>query len=214
MRVGVLGGTFDPPHIGHATVAAAVVRAVDLDRLLWVPVAIPPHRRGRTPTAGEVRRRMVRAAIGDDPRFALCDLELERGGVSYTVDTLRRLTADHPEWSLSLILGADLVDGFPLWKEPEAIVRLAEIVVTSRPGCRLPSPRSMEVQGGRHAVQTVRVTPVEVSSSLVRDRVRRRMAVSDMVTPAVLTIIEGEGLYTGPDPGPERGSDQEIREKQ
>ena len=200
LRVGVFGGTFDPPHIGHAIVATEVLEAAGLDRVLWVPVSIPPHKAHRMVSAGGMRRRLVDAAIQEDPRFELCDLELERGGVSYTVDTLRKLKADHPDWSLSLIVGADLFGGFASWKEPEAIAELAEIIVISRPGVDVPG----EGDGGL-SFRTVPVTPVEVSSSRVRSRVGRNLAVRDMVAPTVLTIIEGEGLYRESAPGPQQG---------
>ncbi len=193
-RVGVFGGTFDPPHIGHAVVAREVVDAVGLDRLLWVPARIPPHKRGRAVTAAAVRRRMVEAAVGDDARFVLCDLELKREGISYTVDTLRSLRASHPAWSLFLILGPDLVAGFASWKEPEVIGRLAELVAVSRAG--MPVPPAAEAVGAC----IVSVTPVDISSSRIRSRVIRGEAVSDMVVPGVLSIIEGERLYrTGPE---------------
>lgn len=206
-RVGVFGGTFDPPHVGHIAVAREVVEAVQLDRLLWVPAAVPPHKAGRRITRGRLRRRLVAAAIEDDPGFALCDLELKRGGKSYTVDTLREIRALHPGWSLSLVMGTDLFAGFRRWKEPEVILELAELVLIRRPGADPPG------EAGRMGTRTVRVTPVDVSSSLVRDRVGRNLAVTDMVTPAVLAIIEEEGLYGAPTATPERGPAETIREK-
>ena len=188
-RVGVFGGTFDPPHVGHSLVAAEVAVAVALDGVLWVPARIPPHKQGRRITPPAVRRRMVEAAIGDDPRFALCDLELEREGVSYTVDTLRSLRASHPGWSLFLILGPDLLAGFASWKEREAIGELAELVAILR--AEAAPLRTAEPAGAR----IVRVTPVDISSSRIRSRVARGKAVSDMVVPGVLSIIESERLY-------------------
>lgn len=191
-RVGVFGGTFDPPHLGHAIVAREVADALALDRLLWVPASIPPHKTGRNITPGAVRRRLAEAAVTFDPRFELCDLELERGGVSYTVDTLRRLRADHPGWSLSLVLGSDLAGGLSGWKEPETVLELAELVVISRPGSGVGDWRKLPVAGRVHTVQ---VTPVDISSSRVRERVRRRLSVRDMVSPPVFAVIEREGLY-------------------
>jgi len=191
-RVGVFGGTFDPPRLDTAFVARVVADSLALGRLLWVPASIPPHKAGRTITPGAVRRRLVEAAVAHDPRFDLCDLELERGGVSYTVDTLRRLRADHPGWSLSLVLGSDLAGGLWSWKEPEAVLDLAELAVISRPGTGAGGT------GGWHAtgrVRTVQVTPVDISSSRVRERVRQGMSVCDMVSPTVLAIIQREGLY-------------------
>ena len=187
-RVGVFGGTFDPPHIGHSIVAREVVDAVGLDRLLWVPARVPPHKRDRPVTSAAVRRRMVEAAVGDDASFMLCDLELKREGISYTVDTLRSLRASHPAWSLFLVLGPDLVAGFASWKEPDVIGQLAELVAVA-PAGRPPPPA--EAVGAR----IVGVTPVDISSSRIRSGVVRGEAVSDMVLPGVLSIIEDQRLY-------------------
>lgn len=189
-RVGVFGGTFDPPHLGHSIAAGEVADAVGLDRLLWVPARIPPHKPGRAVAPAELRRRMVEAAVDDDPRFELCNLELEREGVSYTVDTLRSLRASHPGWSLFLVLGSDLLGGFASWREPEAIAGLAELVAVRRAGAA-PAPGSAV----NARVRIVQVTPVDLSSSRIRGRVARGMAVSDMVAPRVASIIERERLY-------------------
>lgn len=170
--------------------AAEVAEAVALDRVLWVPARIPPHKRGRRITPPAVRRRMVEAAVGDDPRFVSCNLELERGGVSYTVDTLRSLRARHPGWSLFLILGSDLLAGVGSWKESQAIAGLAELVAIRRAGTA-PVPE----RGTCAGVGIVRVTPVDVSSSRIRSRIARGKSVSDMVVPSVKSIIESERLY-------------------
>lgn len=195
-RVGVFGGTFDPPHLGHSIVAAEVMEALRLDRLLWVPAGVPPHKQGRRVTSSEVRRRMVAAAVANHPGFELCDLELLRDGVSYTVDTLRRLRSDHPAWSLFLIIGADLLEGFASWKDADAIRRMARLVAISR-GAKVTLPGS----GVPDGVRTVRVTPVDISSSDIRRRVAGGMAVSTMVATQVLSIIESERLYRTSRPG-------------
>ena len=166
--------------------AREVADAVDLECVLWVPASIPPHKMDRCLTPAAVRRRMVEAAIGHDSRFQLCDLELERGGVSYTVDTLRSLKATNPDWSLVLIVGADLVAGMSAWKEPEAVAELAELVVMSRGG---------KAPGSACRGSIVPVSRIDVSSSRVRERVRRRRAVRDMVGAHIMSIIESEGLY-------------------
>ena len=189
-RVGVFGGTFDPPHRGHSIVAAEVMEALELDRLLWVPAGIPPHKQGRRVTPAESRRRMVAAAIANHPGFELCDLELERDGVSYTVDTLRQLGSAHPGWSLFLILGADLLKGFARWKDPGAIRRMAQLVAITRDA--MPMPPGSAVGPG---VRIVPVTPVDISSSEIRRRVAGGKAVSTMVATQVMSIIESERLY-------------------
>lgn len=189
-RVGVFGGTFDPPHLGHSIVAAEVMEALELDRLLWVPAGTPPHKQGRPVTTAEVRRRMVAAAIADHPGFELCDLELARGGISYTADTLRGLRSAHPGWSLFLILGADLLADFASWRDPDAIRAMARLVAIPRGAKAMPSRDDLPA-----GVRTVRVTRVDVSSSEIRRRVAGGMAVSTMVAAQVLSIIESERLY-------------------
>ena len=189
-RVGVFGGTFDPPHRGHSIVAAEVMEALELDRLLWVPAAVPPHKQGRRVTPAELRRRMVAAAIANHSGFELCDLELKRDGVSYTVDTLRRLRSAHPGWSLFLIVGADLLEGFARWKDPDAIRRMARLVAITRDATSLPPGSAV-----RAGVRIVPVTPVDISSSEVRRRVAGGKAVSTMVAAHVKSIIESERLY-------------------
>ena len=197
LRVGVFGGTFDPPHAGHGIVATEVADTLQLDRLLWVPASTPPHKIGRAITPGSARRRLVAAAIAGDPRFELCDLELERGGVSYTVDTLRRLRTDHPRWSLFLLLGMDLMAGFARWKEPEAIPGLAEPVVILRAGVPEEPVPAAASSGGLvlPRFRTVRVSPADISSARVRERIGRKLSVRGMVTPPVLAEIQRAGLY-------------------
>lgn len=170
--------------------AAEVMEALELDRLLWVPAAVPPHKQGRRVTPAELRRRMVAAAIANHPGFELCDLELKRGGVSYTVDTLRRLRSAHPGWSLFLILGEDLLEGFARWRDPDAIRRMAKLVAITRDATSM--PHGSAVHAG---VQIVPVTPVDVSSSEIRRRVAGGKAVSTMVATHVMAIIESERLY-------------------
>lgn len=146
---------------------------------------------------------MVEAAIGRDSRFQLCDIELERGGVSYTVDTLRSLKAANPEWSLVLIVGADLLAGMSAWKEPETVAELAELVVMSRGG-RAP--------GSDCRGRVVPVSRVDVSSSGIRERVRGRRAVRDMVGTHIMSIIESEGLYRQPERPSVRADGHGIQE--
>lgn len=199
LRVGVFGGTFDPPHDGHLVLATEVARAARLDRVLWVPAAVPPHKAGLVRASAETRARLVRAAIQHEPRFRLCTLELERGGVSYTVDTLRALRAAHPGWRLSLALGADQMARFSSWKEPEAVAELAQLIVAARPGF------GADGGGARFRPRFVRTTRTAVSSTLVRERARRGVTLSTMVTAHVLALIHGEGLYGGPPPSPALG---------
>ncbi len=132
MRIGVFGGSFDPLHIGHLLAAECCREQAGLDRVLFVPTAIQPHKQHQQPAAGQHRLEMLALATGGHDAFAVSDIELERGGVSYTVDTLERLTAQHPGDELLLILGPDAILGLPTWREPRRIVELAGIIAVER----------------------------------------------------------------------------------
>ena len=115
-RVGVFGGTFDPPHLGHARAASEALRVLALDRVLWVPSHLSPHKRDHASSPPGVRWEMVCAALRGEPSFEATRAEMDCGGVSYTIDTLRQLRASQPQRELFLILGPDLIDGFGSWE--------------------------------------------------------------------------------------------------
>jgi nicotinate-nucleotide adenylyltransferase len=188
MRLGVLGGTFDPPHVGHLIVASDVCAALELDRLRFIPAATPPHKRGRVHASAELRLEMVRAATAADPRFEVDDLELRREGESYSADTLRQLRESEPDADLFFIIGVDQLREFASWREPEVVARLATLVVVSRAG---------EGGGGDVAfpVRPVQVTRIDLSATEIRRRVRAGEPIRYLVSEAVREIIEREGLY-------------------
>ncbi|HEX7243028.1 MAG TPA: nicotinate-nucleotide adenylyltransferase [Longimicrobiaceae bacterium] len=191
MRIGVFGGTFDPPHHGHLIVAADVHAALGLDRVLFVPAAVPPHKRHTVQAPPGVRLEMVRAAVRGDGRFEADDLELRRPGPSYTADTLRALRERLPGTELFFMIGADNVRELPSWREPDEIVRLARIVAVPR-GCE-----STEVDAP-FPVLSVPVTRVAISATEVRRRVAAGESIRYLVPDAVRGIVEREGLYRGP----------------
>lgn len=182
------GGTFDPPHVGHLIVAADVYEALELDLLLFVPSAVHPFKGSAVRAPAELRVEMVRAAIRGDGRFEVDDVELRRSGPSYTVDTLRALRERYPGAELFFLLGADNLRELPAWREPEAIPRLATLVVISRggenagPGLPLPA-------------LTVPVTRVDVSSTEVRRRAAAGTSIRYLVPDAVREIVARESLY-------------------
>lgn len=192
-RIGVFGGTFDPPHVGHLIVAQDVVERLELDRLLLVPAAEPPHKPERAPASGEVRARMLEAALADHPVLHVSRIELERGGVSYTVDTLRSLRERWPEDELFLLIGADQLRSFSTWRHPEDVVRLARLVVMARGG--LVPPTAGEAAGVDF--QTAPVTRIDISSTEIRARLREGRSIRYRVPEAVRRIIEDEKLYRG-----------------
>ena len=186
MRIGVFGGTFDPPHVGHLIVAAEAHRALELDRLLLVPAALPPHKREGVHTPAEIRLEMVRRAVRGDVRFRVDDVEVRREGPSYTVDTLRVLAERMPGTELFLLIGADNLRDFPAWREPDEILRLARLVVLERSG-----------EQGSAPVPALRVpvTRIDVSATEVRRRVGAGESIRYLVPEAVRRMVEHRGLY-------------------
>lgn len=186
-RIGVYGGTFDPPHLGHLIVASEACEALELDRLLFVPSADPPHKQGRVSASAEQRLELVRLAIAGDPRFAVDDLELRREGASYTVDTLRELREREPECELFLLVGVDQAREFHTWREPREVARLARLAVLSRGG----------EQAGEIGLplRRIDVTRIDLSSTDVRRRIGAGESIRYLVPDAVRERIEQDGLY-------------------
>ena len=187
-RLGVFGGTFDPPHHGHLIVGAEAHEALGLDRLLFVPAADPPHKAvtGATP---EQRVRMLRAALAGDERFAVDELEIDRGGASYTVDTLRELRAREGETTeLFFLLGVDQYRVFGSWREPHEVARLARLAVMGRAGEAVePDPA--------YPAHIVEVSRIDISSTAIRRRVSEGGSSRYWVPEAVREIIEAEKVY-------------------
>ncbi len=196
LRLGIMGGTFDPVHAGHLIVAQDVLEALDLDRILFVPAARPPHKSHEELTPAALRARMVRSAVEDDPRFQVSDLELKRAGVSYTVDTLEELRDQHPEAELHLILGADQWADFGHWHKPRRIVELAHLVLMTREGDRPSEVDAGFTDGPPPEFRELRVTRVEISSTRIRERLRTGRAIRYLVPEPVRRIIEAGKLYS------------------
>ena len=189
MKIGILGGTFDPPHLGHLVAAQDACSALQLDRLIFIPAAQPPHKLDRSVTEAELRLEMLRAALDGNPQFEVSTAELERGGPSYTVATLRELRAKHRGDMLYLLIGVDQVREFGGWREPEEILKLARIVMLARAGTDQLGEAASFVQ------QAVAVTRIDVSSTMVRGRVAAGEPIRYLVPDAVVQVIEREGLY-------------------
>jgi len=191
-----LGGSFDPPHVGHLLAAEVVLEALELDRILLIPVATAPHKPEGARSPGALRLRMLREAVAEDPRLEPCDLELRRGGVSFTVETLRELAAREPGTEWFLLMGADQWRSFQSWREPEAILELATPVVLTREGEGVPDSAGGEVEG----VRGVRVPRLDISSSEVRARVRDGRSIRHWVPDEVRRVIEAAKLYQEREP--------------
>lgn len=188
MRIGVFGGTFDPPHTGHAIVAGDACESLGLHSVVWIPVAQQPLKEAPPMAPATDRRRMVELAIRGDPRFSLDTVELDRGGLSFTVDTLQGLRDGNPGAELVLLAGTDSWASFNRWREPERILRLASVAVIARAGEQAPTHF-----GYAPAVVTAR--RVDVSSTEIRDRVRRGLPITGFVSDAVREYIASAGLY-------------------
>lgn len=185
MRLGVLGGTFDPIHLGHLAAARAAMDCARLDRVLFVPAGVPPHRPAAA-AAAEHRVAMTRLAAEGEKRFEVSDVEVRRQGTSYTVDTLRELHDLHPHDEMFLILGWDAAKLFSSWRKPDEVRRLASLVIVTRPGSGAPM--------GTSDILCERPTP-DISASALRRALARGKTVTDMVPVAVATYIAEHGLY-------------------
>jgi len=194
-RLGVFGGTFDPFHTGHLAAAQDVLEELGLARILFVPAGLPPHKAAGKLTPGEIRLRMVRDAVAADPRFDVSEIEIERDGPSWTVDTLRALTDLHPGAELHLIMGADQWAGFPEWRDPRGVAALARIVVMSRAGDGAGDQVPGFADGPRPASLPVEVTRVDISSTELRRRVHEGRSIRYLVPESVNRLIEAERLY-------------------
>ncbi len=202
LRLGLFGGTFDPPHTGHLMVAQSALDFLSLDRLLFLVAGLPPHKLGRELSPPRVRAEMTRAAVAGNPRFEVSELELDREGPSYTVDTLRYFRSTYPKAELFFILGADQLAEFQDWKEPEEIVELASLVAIGRDGV---SPHQLlpggERPGGTKSalegieVISLPVTRIDVSSTDLRARVRAGHSIRYLVPEGVRRLIETNCLY-------------------
>ena len=191
MRIGVFGGTFDPPHVGHLLLAADAREALQLDRLIFIPAGTQPFKLGTPPVAsGQDRLEMVRLAVADDANYAVDDAEINRRGLSYTVDTLEHLSERFKGAQLFLLMGQDALAGFPQWRNPERIRELATLAAMERSGA--PGPRSEVAAEG---VVTVSTRCVDVSSTEIRERRRAKKSIKGFVPESVERFIEARGLY-------------------
>jgi len=211
-RVGIFGGSFNPIHVGHLRAAEEVREAFALDRILFVPAALPPHKVRHQLALPEQRLAMVQRAIAGNPFFRASDLELHRGGRSYSIDTLRELRQRFPKWKLFFILGSDAFAEIHTWKEYEHLFELCDFVVVARPGVRVRCLRSLLpvatrkcfwyardslalVHRSGHKVWFQQITGLDVSATSIRQAVSRGRSIRYLVPPAVERYILQHGLY-------------------
>ncbi|MDP9205374.1 MAG: nicotinate-nucleotide adenylyltransferase [Gemmatimonadota bacterium] len=191
MRIGVFGGTFDPPHVGHLLLASDAREALRLDRLIFVPAATQPFKVYEPPAASaQDRLEMVRLAVADDANYVVDDTEIGRKGLSFTVDTLEQLSTKNPGAEFFFLLGEDALAGLDGWLNPERIRALATLAVMRRSGSER-SPVGAIADG----VTTVSTRRVDVSSTEIRERLRTGKSIKGFVPESVERFIEARGLY-------------------
>jgi nicotinate-nucleotide adenylyltransferase len=195
VRIGMLGGTFDPIHVGHIAAAHVAMECARLDRVLFIPSATPPHR-GPAEADAAQRLEMARLAVGDEKRFEVSDVEVRRGGKSFTSDTVRELRGAHPHDELFLILGWDAARLFSTWHEPDRIRADASIIVIGRPGTRAPTAADLRAAGldPDRTVLCLGGTP-DISGSELRESLAKGEPVGDCLPPAVERYIAEHRLY-------------------
>ncbi|SET65481.1 nicotinate-nucleotide adenylyltransferase [Salinibacillus kushneri] len=184
-KIGLLGGTFDPPHIGHLIIAEEIYAQLELDEVWFIPTYVPPHKETKT-TDSFHRKEMVELSIKGNPHFRLETIELEREGISYTLDTMKALKTDYPNDTFYFIIGGDMVDYLPKWHKIEELVSLVQFVGVEREGYPLTSP---------YPIETVKVPIVEISSSEIRERLEAQKPVYYWIKEEVFDYIREKGLY-------------------
>jgi nicotinate-nucleotide adenylyltransferase len=196
-RIGLLGGTFNPPHIGHLICAQEALLQLELERVDLVPVRQPPHKELEADPGVEARVELCRRAVMDDPRLGLCRVDADRPGPSYTVDTLRELHERTPEDELIFIVGGDMAHSLPTWRDPEGVLALAELGVAEREGVRRADilERVSGLRGAPERLRFFDMPRVDVSSSLIRRRAAAGLPVRYLVPEAVAEHIQRTGLY-------------------
>ncbi|TLQ07735.1 nicotinate-nucleotide adenylyltransferase [Marinilactibacillus psychrotolerans] len=185
-KIGILGGTFNPPHLGHLIIADQVRDQLGLEKIIFLPSANPPHAKGKTTIDAKHRVRMVEKAIELESQFELDFTEINRGGKSFTFDTIKSLTEQNPDIEYYFIIGADMVEDLPSWYKIDELVNLVQIVAVNRP---------------QYSVETafplifIDVPNIEISSSTIRQKISDQCSVKFLLPDKVLEYIEAEGLY-------------------
>jgi nicotinate-nucleotide adenylyltransferase len=194
-RIGILGGTFDPVHIGHLIIASYAADALGLDSVQFMPAQTPPHKRGLTIADVHHRVAMVTLAIAGDARFTFSDQDLRTDAPSYTADLVKRLATTHPSSEIFFIAGADSLRDFPGWHEPQRILRHARLAIAARPGVDITESVMDAMPNLRDRTVLFEAPLMEISATAIRERVRRAECIRYLVPDTVKTYIRDNGLY-------------------
>lgn len=194
MKIGILGGSFNPIHKGHLHIAREVLEKTNLDKILFIPTFRAPHKEQPNLLPAFLRLEIIEKVIGSNPRMGTSDVEIRREGRSYTVDTLRELKKKHPEWELHFIIGTDMVPTLFRWREIHEILKLCQFIIVNRSTFPLdwenlqgftPEEKEALIRG------VISITPVEISSSDIRKRLEKGEAISHLVPKIVEEILSG-----------------------
>ncbi len=209
MRLGLLGGTFNPPHVGHLVCALEALEQLGLDRVLLVPAGRPPHKEVAGEPGPSVRLELCRAAVSGEAGLGVCELEVDRPGPSFTVDTLRELHERQPGDELTFIVGADMAQSLQAWREPREILRLARVAVAEREGSRRADvlEHMAGLEPGDHVV-FFDMPRIDISSTALRERAARCASLRFYTPDAVVAEIAARGLYRQEEAQPSPRQDQ------
>ncbi|WP_420836094.1 nicotinate-nucleotide adenylyltransferase [Carnobacterium iners] len=189
-KVGILGGTFNPPHVGHLIIADQVCRKLDLDKLYFMPSANPPHRNGKKAIPASYRLEMVEAAIQNNLYFDVERAEIERGGKSFTYDTMVQLVEKNPDIDYYFVIGGDMVDYLPKWHKIDKLIDLVQFVGVNRPGYAVITD---------YPIIWVDIPSIDISSTLLREKLKMNCSVRYLIPDQTLEYIHEKGLYQNDD---------------
>lgn len=187
-KIGIIGGTFDPPHLGHLIIAQEVLESFSLDEVWFMPSAIPPHKDREDILDAELRQEMLERAISAHPQFKISTIEFERSGKSYTIDTMKQLIEKYPNTQFYFLIGGDMIDSLHTWHEIEQLLELVQFIGLKRPGYTSKGRYS-------HRILEIDVPQIDISSSMIRERIRAGKSIRYFVPEQVRTYIEMRGLY-------------------
>lgn len=193
MNICLFGGTFDPPHIGHLIIAESILSDLDIDKIIFIPSSIPPHKPLHSYSSASSRVEMLQISIKGIPAFQISDIELNRPGASYSVDTIKQIKSQMSlsKEELYFVIGGDSLIEFQMWKNPHEILSLAQVIIAPRPSFTkdMVKPEFLE------QVQFLDTPQIDISSSMIRERVREKKSIRYYVIPEVLEYIQEKRLY-------------------
>ncbi len=196
MRLGILGGTFDPPHYGHLRMAEAALAQLHLDQVLFAPVGVQPLKQEERSSTAEHRARMVELAIAAEPRFALSRADLDRPGPHYTVDLLAMIHRQYPEAALWFIMGEDSLSDLLRWRDPARLIRLARLAVLRRPSYEPDWPTlDRALPDLRARLDWIEHAEIAISASDIRQRLQAKRPIDTLVPLKVIEFIRAQHLY-------------------